>query len=84
VPEILRNPGPHVEFLAFGGSSLDFELRFHLADMSEGLRIRNAIRIEILKRFREQGVEIPFPRSEVVYHRGLPILPDEPDVRGGA
>lgn len=84
VPEILRNPGPHVEFLAFGGSSLDFELRFHLADMSEGLRIRNDIRIEILKRFREQGVEIPFPRSEVVYHRGLPILPDESDVRGGA
>lgn len=84
VPEILRNPGPHVEFLAFGGSSLDFELRFHLADMSEGLRIRNAIRIEILKRFRQEGVEIPFPRSEVVYHRGSPIPVDEPDVRGGA
>ncbi|TNM62014.1 mechanosensitive ion channel family protein [Aliirhizobium smilacinae] len=84
VPEILRNPGPHVEFLAFGGSSLDFELRFHLADMSEGLRVRNDIRIEILKQFREQGVEIPFPRSEVVYHRGSPILLEEPDVRGGA
>ena len=84
VPEILRNPGPHVEFLAFGGSSLDFELRFHLADMSEGLRIRNDIRIEILKRFREENVEIPFPRSEVVYHRGLPIPLEEPDVRGGA
>ena len=84
VPQILRNPGPHVDFLAFGGSSLDFELRFHLADMSEGISIRNAIRIEILKQFREQGVEIPYPRSEVVYHRGPPILSEEVDVRGGA
>lgn len=84
VPEVLRNPGPHVDFLAFGGSSLDFELRFHLADMSDGIRIRNGVRIEILKRFRAEGVEIPFPRSEVVYHRGTPIPAEEVDVRGGA
>jgi small-conductance mechanosensitive channel len=84
VPEILRNPEPHVEFLTFGGSSLDFELRFHLADMSDGLRVRNAVRIEILKQFKEKGVETPFPRSEVVYHRGLPIPAEEQDFRGGA
>ncbi|AYD01227.1 mechanosensitive ion channel family protein [Neorhizobium sp. NCHU2750] len=84
VPEILRNPEPHVEFLAFGGSSLDFELRFHLADMSDGLRVRNAVRVEILKRFKAQGVEIPFPRSEVVFHHGAPVLAEEPDMRGGA
>ncbi|WJH40086.1 mechanosensitive ion channel family protein [Aliirhizobium terrae] len=86
IPEILRNPEPHVDFLAFGGSSLDFELRFHLADMSNGIRIRNDVRIEILKRFREQHIEIPFPRSEVVFHRGPPILSSEEDgdQRGGA
>ncbi len=84
IPEVLRNPEPHVEFLSFGPSSLNFELRFHLADMGEGLRIRNNLRIAILKRFRDEGIAIPFPQQEIVFHRGKPILPDEADDRGGA
>jgi potassium-dependent mechanosensitive channel len=83
-PEILRNPEPHVDFLNFGVSSMEFELRFHLADMSDGIKVRNGVRIEILKRFRAEGVEIPFPKQELVLHRGLPVLPGEPDERGGA
>ncbi|MDO1584393.1 mechanosensitive ion channel family protein [Rhizobium oryzicola] len=65
VPQVLRNPEPHVEFLRFGGSSLDFEMRFHLADMSDGMTVRNNVRIEILKRFREEGIEIPYPHQDV-------------------
>ncbi|MFB9947285.1 mechanosensitive ion channel domain-containing protein [Rhizobium puerariae] len=85
VPEVLRNPEPHVEFLSFGPSSLNFELRFHLPDMGEGLRIRNNLRIAILKRFRDEGIEIPFPQQEIVFHRGKPVSPEEEgDVRGGA
>jgi potassium-dependent mechanosensitive channel len=81
---VLRNPEPHVEFLNFGPSSLNFELRFHLADMGEGLRIRNNLRIAILKRFKEEGIAIPFPQQEIIFHRGRPILPEENDARGGA
>jgi potassium-dependent mechanosensitive channel len=65
VPEVLRNPEPHVEFLRFGASSLDFELRFHLADMNDGLTVRNNLRAEILKRFREEGIEMPYPHQDV-------------------
>lgn len=54
-PPVLRNPEPHVEFLRFGDFSLDFELRFHLADLSNGLGVKNALRIAILQRFREEG-----------------------------
>lgn len=84
IPEVLRNPEPHVEFLSFGPSSLNFELRFHLADMGEGLRIRNNLRIAILKRFRDEGIDIPFPQQEIVFHRGKPMLSEEGDMRGGA
>jgi small-conductance mechanosensitive channel len=84
VPEVLRNPEPHVEFLSFGPSSLNFELRFHLADMGEGLRIRNNLRIAILRRFREEGIDIPFPQQEIIFHRGRPIPQEENDARGGA
>ena len=84
VPEVLRNPEPHVEFLMFGPSSLNFELRFHLADMGEGMRIRNNLRIAILRRFRDEGIQIPVPQQEIVFHRGKPMVPEEVDLRGGA
>ncbi|MGN7293464.1 mechanosensitive ion channel domain-containing protein [Rhizobium sp. SAFR-030] len=65
IPEALRNPEPHVEFLRFGASSLDFELRFHLADMNDGLAVRNRVRMEVLRRFREAGIEMPFPHQDI-------------------
>ena len=65
VPKVLRNPEPHVEFLRFGPSSLDFEMRFYLSDLSDGMEIRNALRIQILKRFREEGISIPYPHQEL-------------------
>jgi small-conductance mechanosensitive channel len=65
VPKVLRNPEPHVEFLRFGPSSLDFEMRFYLSDLSDGMEIRNNLRIEILKRFRAEGIAIPYPHQEL-------------------
>ncbi len=65
VPKVLRNPEPHVEFLRFGPSSLDFEMRFYLSDLSDGMETRNNLRIEILRRFREEGISIPYPHQEL-------------------
>lgn len=80
-PFVLRNPEPHVEFLRFGTYSLDFELRFMLADMGEGLKVRNNLRIAILKRFKEEGIEIPLPQSDVVFHRdNAPVSAQEPSL----
>lgn len=64
-PNVLQNPEPHVDFIAFGASSLDFELRFHLADMGDGIAVRAAVRTEILERFRQEGIEIPYPHQDV-------------------
>ncbi|MBC2773172.1 mechanosensitive ion channel family protein [Rhizobium sp. AQ_MP] len=66
--DVLRNPEPHVEFLRFGASSLDFELRFHLADIGEGLNVRNQVRMEILRRFRARGIVMPYPHQDVMLH----------------
>lgn len=66
--DVLRNPEPHVEFLRFGASSLDFELRFHLADIANGLRVRNEVRIEILRRFRARDIVMPYPHQDVMLH----------------
>nr|WP_244598703.1 mechanosensitive ion channel domain-containing protein [Rhizobium tubonense] len=69
IPKVLRNPEPHVEFLRFGPSSLDFEMRFYLADLSDGMPIRNNLRIAILERFRQEGIVIPFPTQELQIRR---------------
>jgi small-conductance mechanosensitive channel len=42
-----------------------FRLDAYLADISNGFGTRSDIRFEILKRFRETGIEIPFPQRDV-------------------
>ncbi|PDT03503.1 mechanosensitive ion channel protein [Rhizobium chutanense] len=77
IPLVMRNPEPHVEFLRFGPYSLDFELRFFLADMGDGMPVRNNLRIEILKRFKAEGIEIPLPQTDLTIHRDArPALAD--------
>ncbi|WP_170976365.1 mechanosensitive ion channel domain-containing protein [Rhizobium sp. FKL33] len=62
-PLVLTMPEPHVEFVRYGDAGLDFELRFYLADLFTGMGVRNDIRIELLERFKEEGVELPVPRQ---------------------
>ncbi|NJR13120.1 MAG: mechanosensitive ion channel [Phyllobacteriaceae bacterium] len=64
-PGVLKSPEPFVLFKDFGASSLDFELRVFVADLFEQLRIQSEIRFEIIRRFREEGIEVPFPQRDV-------------------
>lgn len=64
-PLVLTMPEPNVGFQAFGQFSMDFELRFHLADIFQGGPVRNDIRVKIIERFREEGIEIPLPQREL-------------------
>jgi len=65
---VLRKPEPYVLFVDFGDSSLVFELRCYTSNIWEGWRIPSDLRYEIDKRFKEEGIEIPFP--QMVIHRG--------------
>jgi potassium efflux system protein len=65
---VLRNPEPLVEFVGFGDFTLNFELRFYVADLSNGLPTRNAVRTAILKRFKDEGIKFPFPTRELNVH----------------
>jgi small-conductance mechanosensitive channel len=64
-PLVISYPEPRVLFLDFGDSALMFRLDAYLADISNGFGTRSDIRFEILKRFREAGIEIPFPQRDV-------------------
>ncbi|MEM8798813.1 MAG: DUF3772 domain-containing protein [Pseudomonadota bacterium] len=64
-PLTLRRPAPLVLFQDFGASSLDFEVRVHLRDITSGLVARSDLRFEMLRALRDADVEIPFPQRDL-------------------
>jgi small-conductance mechanosensitive channel len=74
-----RVPGPSVLFLAFADSSLNFELRCFIQNVNNKLGALSDINFEIDRRFREAGVEIPFPQRDLHIRSDLPRWPDRPD-----
>lgn len=69
--KVLKKPAPYVLFQDFGASSLEFELRFYVNDIWEGWTVPSDLRYEINRRFREEGIEIPF--SQLVVHHGSEV-----------
>jgi potassium efflux system protein len=62
---VLKDPQPMVLFLNFGESSLDFQLRVWIEDFNDRRIIQSELIMEIDRRFRTEGVEIPFPQRDV-------------------
>ena len=63
---ILTRPKPRVNLMGFGDSSVDFEIRFWIKDPEGGLsNIRSDVYMRIWQLFQENGVEIPFPQSDL-------------------
>jgi len=64
-PGVLSEPKPSAFFLAFGASSLDFELRAWLPDYLNSTNVLSELNIEIESRFNEAGIEMPFPQNDL-------------------
>lgn len=71
-------PKPIVLFMAFGNSSLDFELRCHIRNIDRRLTVVSDINFEIDKAFRANGIEIPFPQRDLHFRNSLPPAADKP------
>ncbi len=70
-PKVAKKPAPYVLFQDFGESSLDFELRFYVSDINVGWTAPSDVRFIINRRFKEEGIEIPF--RQMVIHQGSQI-----------
>jgi potassium efflux system protein len=64
VERVLTDPPPKVQFLSFGGYSLDFRLLIWTRHPSRHPQIKSDINYRIEKLFRERGIEIPIPMQE--------------------
>ncbi len=65
VPGVLSEPNPSVLFVSFGDSSLDFEVRAFVADLSKRLPTLHELHIRINDGLAAAGVEIPFPQRDL-------------------
>lgn len=57
---VLFVPSPMVMLVGIDEDSLKFELRFFIPDVMSSLSIASEIRFSIIRRFREEGIEIPY------------------------
>lgn len=67
-PLVLREPGnePTVRLTGFGDSALTFALVFWVGDHLHRFSVPSDLRIAVLRRFAEAGIEIPFPHRVLV------------------
>lgn len=72
---VLKKPEPGVLFSNFGAHSLDFTLNVFLDDVNNGGDTLSAIRFDIEKSFKDNGIDIPFP--QLTLH-----MPEAPGERG--
>jgi len=66
IPGLLGEPPPAVRFIpGFGESSLDFTLICQVAEFVDQYLVQHELRRRIFRRFRLEGIEIPFPQRTV-------------------
>lgn len=62
---VLEDPEPTVFFLGFGDSSLDFEVRAFIQDVSNRLRVTHELHMDIDQALRDNKIEVPFPQRDI-------------------
>jgi small-conductance mechanosensitive channel len=66
VKRVLPSHTPVCNLVAYGASSVDFDLRFWIADPEAGLsNVRSDVFVAIWKSFHANGIEFPFPQLDV-------------------
>ena len=67
VPRVSTHTAPVCWLTGFGASSLDFKLRFWIADPGNGLtNVRGQILLGLWDAFKSAGIGIPFPHREII------------------
>lgn len=66
VPRVLADPAPAAFLVAFADSGIEYELGVWIADPHNGkLGVQSDLNRAIYRRFKEEGIEIPYPQREV-------------------
>ncbi|MCP9930734.1 mechanosensitive ion channel [Cyanobium sp. AMD-g] len=69
---ILASPAPKGLLLRYGDSSIDYALRFWIANPMDNVSICSEVQAGIWRAFRDRGIEIPFPQQVQYQVEGPP------------
>ncbi len=72
-PKVLKDPAPDVLLREFGESSWNMRLRLWIDNPRGHHVIRSDINCAIVRKFREKGIEIPFPQQDLHIRSPLPL-----------
>ena len=72
-PEVLKNPAPDVLHTGFGDSAWNMRLRIWLEDSQRHLEVHSEINCAIVRKFQQNGIEIPFPQRDLHVRSPLPL-----------
>lgn len=64
-PHVLQEPSPQGQFLGFGDSSINFELRAWTECIDDWSRVRSELAEAVFDAIRGAGLTFPFPQREV-------------------
>lgn len=67
--QVLKTPEPACMIVAFGENALQFELYCIIGNLGNAGSVKSDLYFAILKRFREAGIEIPYPQRDVRVRR---------------
>ncbi|MEQ8603140.1 MAG: mechanosensitive ion channel [Marivibrio sp.] len=74
-PRVVRWPQPAALILDFGNSRIEFQLRVFSDDIVWAWFIASDLRYEIVRRFRDEGIVIPYDHQILHLTRGDPQTP---------
>ena len=71
--EVLKTPEPDIIFMGFGDSSWNMRLRVWIANPKRHPIVRSEINCAIVRKFRKNKVEIPYPQRDLHVRSPLPV-----------
>jgi small-conductance mechanosensitive channel len=72
-PAVLKEPKPDVLHNGFGDSAWNMRLRCWVADPKGHQVVRSDLNCAIVRKFNENGVEIPFPQRDLHVRSSVPV-----------
>ncbi|RMG63961.1 MAG: mechanosensitive ion channel family protein [Calditrichaeota bacterium] len=70
-PDVLKKPAPEVLLNSFGDSAWNMVLRVWIADPKKYPVIVSELHCAIVRKFRQVGIEIPFPQRDINFRGPL-------------
>jgi small-conductance mechanosensitive channel len=71
VEAVLQDPPPEAYFASFGDSALSMALFFWVDEYATLFAVTDRINTQIIRCFRENNIEIPYPTRSVIMDKGL-------------